>query len=226
MKTYNQNNAQFDFKGAYIEDKKEIHLYLQRQGVVETINCAHPSFFIEISKYPTSNLYSAKVSYGIDKNVENGYSSKSGQTYKCDHALVSKEAAIKYAVKHAEKLAHKTITIDDQVLSYCYGWYSYDYQKTDKFLSSVYYDPKTYSVKDISDSKVVVAFEDGDIKTPCRQNKEYKDVIAKVLSNFHDCDYKQGNDYCVRRATWLISETFNSDYENNYMAWVSLQMEK
>lgn len=226
MKTYNLNKVQFDFKGAYIETTKEIHLYMQRQGVSETINCAHPLFFIEISTYAADKgKWCGHVSYSNDYKIY-GFK-KAGQYYKSKHDFTSKEKALEFLLKQASKLSKKLVTVDDQIINYCYGWYPYEYQKEDKHLSSVYYDPKTYAVKNISNNKIIVAFENGDILKPVKQSKKYKDVVEKVLeTGFHNCDYDKGNDYCVRRAAWLISETFNQEYINNYMEFVNLQMEK
>jgi len=227
MTTTNLTNVRADFKGAYIEQDDNIKLFLSRQGVSKTLNCAHPLFFVEIGDNGVNNLYSAHVSYSNDTGRHGP--KNTGQIYKSSHKLNNENEALRFVEEHAGELAKIPVTVDEQTLSYCHGWTSYDYQKEDKFISPVFYCEYSDTIRLSVSNICLAAFTDGsldnldlDVDTAAKQ---YIPLIERVMSNgFHACDRKNGDDYCKRRLAWLLGCRVLSEMPDVGSKWCNQNM--
>ena len=207
------DGVQFDGKGAYIETDQYIKLFLQRQGVSETLNCSHPKFFVEIGK-AWDRKHHAEIFYSNDHNTYNRH--KAGQIYKTDYNTGGEQPSLRFIAKHAAKLAGKPVFIMDQRLSYMYGWKSYDYQDTDLILSKVHYCEYSDTIRVTKENYCLVHFENGQFdqaKTDMDgATIDLRHYVDKALSKgFHQCDLDKGQDYCKRRLAWLIGAYMGDD---------------
>jgi len=219
----------FGYKGAYKETDKEIEIYLQRQGCTTTKNCAHPLFFVEISHHNGKNSIISEINYSCNPKI---YGRKYGQISKSSSDIYTENEGLEFIKIHVSELTGKKITINPQVISYCYSFGNYDIQKDDLFLSSCCYEEYSDTIRHIVSNVCLVAFEG--------ENRHFKDynfdvdkaalkyriLIEKALyCGFHQCDTDKGDDHCKRRLAWLLGEYIKEGI-NDGVNWCNQDMSR
>lgn len=185
------------------------NIILQRQGCSKTVNAGCDLFFIEICENVTNELYNWTLYYGSRKAwgfVLNGQSFKSGISETFENA---KSDVLDVLNNQMSKLWHSNLKYsfyeNIQAYMFSFGIY-YDYCKNDQIVSPFYC--KGFNILNIYN--VVIATWDGLKKSELSILTENIDEIEALKKGFnqgfHECDYKKGGDYCVKRLTWLSGE--------------------
>lgn len=220
-------NVYFEFKGAYVETDNEIKIYLERQGVSQTKNCAHPLFYVEIGPHYGRAKWFAEVHYANNSNYT---PNNQGQKYQQDYSLGSELAALQWAEQQIWALTKKPVKIMEQTIHYCHSnKTSYKYENDDLFLAPVFYEETTDTIRHYPSNCCLVVFHDGLFEKAVTEidkaANKYLPQITKALSTgFHECDKKHGNDHCKRRLAWLIGEYIKRDHNEGRAIWCNLNM--
>lgn len=219
-------NVYFEFKGAYRENEC-VEIILERQGVTTTRNCAHPRFFAEIGQH-FKGKWSAEVHYSNNSEI---WGKNCGQVYKRIGDLPTENEAIEVIKEYASHLAEKPVIVNQETIHYCYGWQSYDYEQNDLFLSPVFYEEYTDTIRHYPSNYCLVAFNEGKFSAPVvdmdKAAVPYLPQIEKAINGgFHACDIQKGDDFCKRRLAWLTGCHIAKEHNSGRAIWCKLNMTK
>ena len=205
MKTFTSINQN---KGS-VNDTDKI-IVVQRQGCSQTLNVSHHMFYGSVGRHYGYGTWFFEVCYGSDRSRYMGHA---GQIFECDYKCDSlKDAKVKM-LRSINKLSGNDYALAAFVQDYMYSFgISYDYCESDKIISPLRFDPELSAIVDVADK--TVAFWIGTPKTRdefravnipafCEQTDH---VLNAIRDGFHDCDYKKGMDFCMRRLTWLAGQ--------------------
>lgn len=166
-------------------------MFLQRRGIgqqLEYHNCQHKFHLV------------ARTDGAFDLSMgDDGY-----KVFRKDEGYAAVEAFL------AERTG-QNLTFAKEVLAYAYASVGTQLEQSDLFFSPLRYEASTDTIRHVPTNYCVVAFEDGKFSQPVfdvdRAAAFLQPAVAKALKvGFHDCDRRNGDDYCKRRLAWLAGE--------------------
>lgn len=220
---HRRNIIQNDYRGETAE------LMLQRQGCSTKVNCSHPAFHVEIYEYQSKH-WVAEVFYSNDQS-RYGFTF-AGQRIGRKDNFSSREGATIAAAEIIDKEFGLKVTFSEHTMAYMFGNNTYGYQKDDVLVSPVHFDPERraivhteynqilvgfYAVEQPSAESTEVAIRNRFIPFIRTKNPSFLEMVKGSIANVdrvghHDCDFKRGADYCMRRYAWLLG-SYMMNYE-------------
>jgi hypothetical protein len=200
-------------KGVLFADGTQM---LQRQGIANTITGNLGKGHLEIrltSTYANSELFYEEGA-GPQRIAQHRYNNLGDSGYIAPVRL--QEEALDWIERETRE---RPAGIRQQVLSYMFS--SRDCRLSscadDILLMRYRYDSATRSIYDIDGNSPIAEFVSdrdpfvpGDVwlDKPAMES-DTSDAFERALrTGFHQCDIRQGVDYCMRRLAWLASEYF------------------
>jgi hypothetical protein len=203
-------------KGVLFADGTQM---LQRQGIANTINGDLGKGHLEVRLMAThahSELF-YEACPGASQQISNGWYYSLGDSSAYIAPVRLQEEALNWIERETRE---RPAGIRQQVLSYMFS--SRDSRLSncadDILLMRYRYDSATRSIYDIDGDAPIAEFF-SDWKHPFVPSEVWLDKLAmksdtaaafeKALrTGFHQCDIRQGVDYCMRRLAWLASGIF------------------
>jgi|SRR5579859_1530445 len=119
--------------------------------------------------------------------------------------------AFNVAVAGLNDHARTSYRLVDLIGAYCWGMHAQ--HPGDVFISPTRYEPGSDTIRHIRSNVCLIDFGEGGTDRTARSAFRFGDpscaafypmIDEAIRTGLHECDYRQGEEYCKRRLAWLV----------------------